>query len=242
MRIFGIFAALLLVTGMAAPAAAQKGAPVAAKAKPTAAKNWLDVVVRTPEGGFRQGNPDAKVKLIEYGARTCPTCAAFAEQGVAPLRAKYIATGKVSYEFRDFLIHGPPDVVAATVNQCVPMQRFFPVLDALFAGQAPILEKLHALEKDKAAIEKIVALPEDQIPPAYAEAIGYTALAGQLGLSKAALDKCLTDKALLARIDTVHAGGEKLGVQGTPSFLINGTLVKPYSWDTLEPLLIAAIG
>ena len=38
----------------------------------------VTTVVRTPAGGYRQGNPDAPVKLIEYGSRTCPTCARFA--------------------------------------------------------------------------------------------------------------------------------------------------------------------
>ena len=32
-------------------------------------------VARTPEGGFRMGNPDAPVKLIEYLSLTCPHCA-----------------------------------------------------------------------------------------------------------------------------------------------------------------------
>ena len=81
--------------------------PVAgASAAPGAPTNWLDTVVATPQGGFRQGNPDAKVKLLEFGSLTCSHCGAFAHEGVPELRAKYIATGKVSYEYRPFLLNG----------------------------------------------------------------------------------------------------------------------------------------
>ena len=36
---------------------------------------------QTPEGGFVMGNPNAKVKLIEFGSMTCPHCAEFEEKG-----------------------------------------------------------------------------------------------------------------------------------------------------------------
>ena len=51
---------------------AAKGPAIAAPA----GANWTETVARTPEGGFRMGNPNAPVKLVEYGARTCPTCGA----------------------------------------------------------------------------------------------------------------------------------------------------------------------
>jgi len=46
-------------------------APVAA-VKPPAGASWLDTVSAPPEGGYVQGNPNAPVKLIEYGSRLCP--------------------------------------------------------------------------------------------------------------------------------------------------------------------------
>ena len=57
-------------------------APVAAAAPP-AGQNWIDRSCKTPEGGYRMGNPDAPVKLIEYGSRTCPHCGAFDRGGRA---------------------------------------------------------------------------------------------------------------------------------------------------------------
>ncbi|RYE04219.1 MAG: protein-disulfide isomerase [Sphingomonadales bacterium] len=241
MRLLGFLAAFLLISGVATPATAQKRATAAAKAKPPA-KRWVDVVVRTPEGGYRQGNPNARVKLVEYGARTCPTCAAFAEEGVGPLRAKYVATGKVSYEFRDLLVHGAPDAAAALINQCVPIHRFFPVLDALFAGQAPVVARLHALEQDHARHHQLESLPPADAVAGFADALGYVDFIKQHGVTEAKARACLADPALLAGVGKTDSEGAALGVRGTPSFMINGSLVKPYTWEALEPLLIAALG
>ncbi|WP_066799203.1 DsbA family protein [Sphingomonas soli] len=245
MRLFGFLAALLLISGVATPAAAQKRATATAKAKPPVkapAKRWVDVVVRTPEGGYRQGNPNARVKLVEYGARTCPTCAAFAEEGVGPLRAKYIATGKVSYEFRDLLVHGAPDAAAALINQCVPLNRFFPVLDAMFAGQPAVVARLHALERDHARHHQLESLPPAESVAGFADALGYVDFIKQHGVTEAKARACLADRAMLAGVGRTDSKGAALGVRGTPSFMINGSLVTPYTWDGLEPLLIAALG
>ena len=122
-----------------------------AKASPPAGKQWVDVVAKTPEGGFRQGNPDAPIKLVEYGSRTCPTCGRFAAEGVEPLRAQFISTGQVSYEFRDFPLHGAPDFALALLNQCVGADAFFPMLDRMFANQSNFLDKQQKLPEATSA-------------------------------------------------------------------------------------------
>ena len=66
-------------------------APVAAAAAP-AGQNWTETVVKTPEG-YLMGNPNAPIKLVEYGARSCPTCGAFAREAYRPLTEKYVASG-----------------------------------------------------------------------------------------------------------------------------------------------------
>src|SRR3546814_4508496 len=63
-------------------------------------KDWTKVVVATTEGGVRMGNPDAPVKLIEFASFTCPHCREFNEAAADVLKSKYVASGKVSLEFR----------------------------------------------------------------------------------------------------------------------------------------------
>src|SRR5918998_2689468 len=61
--------------------------------KPPPGGDWAQVVSQTPAGGFVMGNPNARVKLIEFGSMTCPHCREFDEAGVQPLIDKYVKTG-----------------------------------------------------------------------------------------------------------------------------------------------------
>lgn len=226
-----VAAALLLLVGIG-PAVAGQGKPA----------NWVNTVVRTPEGGYRQGNPDAPIKLVEYGSRTCPTCGRFAAEGVEPLRREWIASGKLSYEFRDYLIHGAPDLALALLNQCVAPGRFFPVLDAIFANQKAFDAPLHALiEKSPKQVEAWQQLPPAQSATKFAEALGMIGFMQRMGVPLAQARRCLADGAAVARIAKVHADAANVhGVQGTPSFFINGRRVRAFSWDQLQPELRAA--
>ncbi|WP_066725379.1 DsbA family protein [Sphingomonas pituitosa] len=210
-------------------------------AAPAPQPNWLTTVVATPEGGYRQGNPNAPIKLVEYGSRTCPTCYQFAEQGMKPLRDQYIATGKVSYEYRDYLVHGAPDLALALLNQCVGTQRFFPVLDAIYANQPKFEERLIALSKTPATIEAWQKLPPAQMATRFAENMGMIAFLKTQGLPEAKARQCLADPKGIARIAKTQADGVNLyKVDGTPSFFVNGRRVRAFTWPYLEPELRAA--
>ncbi|WP_010544830.1 DsbA family protein [Sphingomonas elodea] len=210
-------------------------------AAPAPQPNWLTTVVATPEGGYRQGNPNAPIKLIEYGSRTCPTCYQFAETGMKPLRDQYIATGKVSYEYRDYLVHGAPDLSLALLNQCVGTARFFPVLDAIYANQPKFEERLIALGKQEAKLKAWQKLPPAKVATNFADALGMIAFLKTQGLPEAKARQCLADPKAIARIAKTYADGAKLhGVNGTPSFFVNGRRVSAISWPYLESELRAA--
>ena len=133
-------------------------APVAAVTAP-AGKAWVDMVTKTKDGGYLQGNPNAPIKLVEYGSRNCPYCGLFGRTAPEPLRKNYISTGKVSWEFRDFLIHGAPDLAAALLNQCVPDETFFPMLDRFFENQDQFLQRTESLYKtNQALIQQLLHL------------------------------------------------------------------------------------
>ena len=78
--------------------------------------DWTRVASATAAGGFVMGNPAAKVKLVEYGSLTCPHCRHFDETAAAPLAA-YVRTGRVSWEFRPFLLSGY-DIPATLTASC----------------------------------------------------------------------------------------------------------------------------
>eukprot|EP01041_Mallomonas_annulata_P018631 gene18631-37641_t len=99
MRIKSLFitaaAALALAAcGSGDSAGAPKGEPIAKVAAP-AGKAWTDVVTKTEAGGYKMGNPDAKLQLVEYGAITCPGCAQFSVQSTEELN-EIVNTGVVA--------------------------------------------------------------------------------------------------------------------------------------------------
>lgn len=235
MRLLACIAAAILCVASAAPArdrAAQRPA-----------RPWTEVVARTPEGGLRQGNPNAPVKLVEYGSRTCPTCGRFAAEAMGPLRRDWIATGKLSYEFRDYLIHGAPDLSLALLNQCVAPARFFAVLDAMFEHQEAFDRPLHErMERSPAEVEGWQALPPAQAATKFAEALGMLPFMRRYGLGEAQARRCLADPALIRGVAEANAGAVERGVRGTPSFFVNGRRVRAVTWDQLQPELRAAGG
>ncbi len=81
-------------------------------------------MARTPEGGFRMGNPAASVKLIEYFSTTCPHCAHFAAEGTPVLVRNYVRTGRVSLEYRNYVLNGL-DVAASFISRCAAPRGLF---------------------------------------------------------------------------------------------------------------------
>jgi protein-disulfide isomerase len=226
---------LMLASAVAVPAVAAAPAGKAAPAR----GDWARTVAPTPEGGFRMGNPAAKVKLVEYGSLTCGHCATFAKTGMAPLVSGYVRTGKVSYEYRNFILNGL-DVAATLVARCGGASRFFPVADALYASQDQWKDRVKNLtEAQKQALN---ALPEDQRLGRLAELAGIPQIAARHGLAPASAKRCLTDRAAFDGLGKTNEAAGKLGVEGTPTFFLNGANVGPHSWESLEPILREAAG
>ncbi len=228
-------AAIFLVLAAAAlPAAA---APEG-KAAP-ANVDWAQTVVATPEGGFRMGNPAARVKLIEYGSLTCNHCAAFAKEGMASLVNTYVRSGKVSYEYRNLVLNGL-DVAATLVARCGGPGPFFRVADKLYATQDQWKDRIKGLtDAQKQALN---ALPENQRLGRLAELAGLTRLAAQHGIAPAQATSCLEDRAAFDALGTMNEAATTQGVPGTPTFFLNGANIGSHSWATLAPLIRRAGG
>ncbi|MES2988473.1 MAG: thioredoxin domain-containing protein [Pseudomonadota bacterium] len=203
---------------------------------------WVNIVAKTPEGGYVLGNPNAPIKLVEYGSRGCPVCGRFAAEGMEPLRTKYISTGKVSYEFRDFMVHGAPDLAAALLNQCVPTENFFDVLDQLFGNQTKFEEALMTTQRtNPQVLQQLQTLPPAQQAAAFADLMGYVEFMKQRGVPEAKARACLADQKMIESIAKVNADAVNQSLPGTPTFLINGKIVpNTASWGALEPALQAA--
>ncbi len=226
---------LLVAAALAGTAGAVFAAPTGKAAAPSA-RDWTRTVAVTPEGGFRMGNPAAPVKLVEYGSLTCSHCADFNAAAKDRIAAQ-VRSGKLSFEFRTFVLNGV-DVAATLLAHCAGPERFFPLTETLFRSQGQWLGKAAGLTDAQKA--QIQAAPEQQRVGRIADLIGLTQIAASQGVAPARGKQCLADPAALKRIENIHRGGTGLGIQGTPTFLVNGRKVDAADWAGLEPLLTGA--
>lgn len=199
-----------------------------------AGKSWDQMVTQTAEGGYLMGNPDAKVKLVEFGSMTCPHCAEF-DENVGELADKYVKTGQVSFEFRNYVRDGL-DMAMSLTARCGGPERFFPLTDALFKSQEQLFSKVQSASP---AQQQQVQTPQD-----FAQLAGLQQWAAQRGLPSARINACLgNDEEISKLVQMQTDASTQYQVPGTPSFLINGKLVEDASnWERLEPKLRQALG
>ena len=219
---------------------APSGAPVEAVAPPEGG-DWSEMVTATPAGGFLMGNPNASVKLVEYGSMTCPHCAAFEEEGVPALVDKYVKTGRVSFEFRNY-VRDPYDLTAALIARCNGPQGFFALTRALFIDQPNWIGKLQTVPPEQQ--QALQAMPPNQQFAAIAGHAGFQQWAAMRGLPSAKSSACLANEAEINRLVqmTSDATTQYPDFKGTPSFVLNGELVDGANWKALEPKLRDAVG
>jgi protein-disulfide isomerase len=149
------------------------------------------------------GPANASVTITEYASMTCPHCANFNETVFPKIKTEFIDSGKVRYVFREF----PLDIKAAAgsmLARCIAKDdapKYFAVVDLLFRQQ------------------------NDWVTKNTTETL--TRIGKQAGLSQQQVEVCLKDQALLDKIaaDQKYAN-EVLKVNSTPTFFINGEMVK----------------
>jgi protein-disulfide isomerase len=237
MRMRPAFAAFAFAAAaaLAAPAAT---APAPGRKASSAAVDWSRTVAVTPEGGVRKGNPNARVKIVEYASLTCPHCADFAKSASAPLN-RAVLSGKVSFEYRPYVLNGI-DAAATVLARCASPANFFRLVDSLFATQADWVQKVSGMSA--AQKSQLNALPENARLGRIAEIGGMLPIAARAEVPAARARACLADPARLAKLGEMAEAAAALGVQGTPTFFINGSRVHAHDWTELEPLIRQAGG
>jgi protein-disulfide isomerase len=208
-----------------------KGEPVAAVAAP-AGKQWIDVVSKTANGGYVVGNPDAKVKLVEYASLTCSHCRDFEEQGGPELMEKYVGTGKVSYEIRKFLLN-PFDIPLSILTRCAGPEAYFGLTKQFYQNQASFLEA--AGKVDPAKLEAAIKLPENQRYVALAQEMGAIEFFKSRGISEDQAKACLSDTARAKELtDITEKATKEKQVGGTPTFFLNGNKLDVNAWPAVK--------
>lgn len=196
-----------------------KGEVVKAVAAP-AGKQWVDTVSKTADNGYLIGNPDAAIKLVEYASVTCSHCKAFEEEGFPELLEKYVGTGKVSFEIRNFLLN-PYDVPISILTRCAGPEAYLALTQQFFQNQGPFLEA--AQKVDPAKMQAAMQLPENQRFVALGQEMGVIDFFKSRGIAEEQAKMCLAKPENASELVAItDKATNEFKVSGTPSFLLNG--------------------
>jgi protein-disulfide isomerase len=157
------------------------------------------------------GDARAKVTIIEFGDYQCPSCRLFWREVEPRLKKDYITTGKVKLVYRDFpivQIH-PEAMLAAMAADCAADQdKYWQYHDKVFR------------EQDRG---------EDTL--VRFKAADLKKWAKDISLDPTAFNECLDSARHKDEVAKDKADGDDVGIQGTPTFFINGRIVggaQPY--------------
>ncbi|MBX4189845.1 DsbA family protein [Candidatus Parcubacteria bacterium] len=142
------------------------------------------------------GDPKAPVTIIEFSDYQCPFCQSFWHDTFGVLKSTYIDTGKVKFVYRDFPLSSihPSALVAAQAANCAREQdKYWQMSDKIFSQQ-------DNLGTDKDLVR----------------------WGGEIGLDTKALAQCIASGKYTSEIDHDQQDGMAAGVDGTPTFFVNG--------------------
>ena len=197
--------------------------------------DW-NTTVAQENHGHRIGNPDAEHVLTEYISYTCPHCATFAQRGDRALKIGYVHNGKLALEIRH-LVRDPIDLTAAMLTHCGDTRRFTLNHNAFMYSQAKWLPT--AQTATQAQVARWTNSDRKAARRAIARDFGFYDIMSARGYDVTDVDKCLNDDAKAqALVETSAADARRLGLKGTPSFVLDGKLLDGvHSWEALQPVL-----
>ena len=158
--------------------------------------------------GYAMGRPDAPLTMVEFTDLQCPYCRQYVTTTFDEIRKNWIDTGKLRYISRDFpLDFHPQAMAAARAARCAGEQGKFWEMRMLLMRNANLLS------------------------PDY-----INRAASDLKLDTKAFSACIASTKFDAEIEADTQEGARIGVGGTPTFVIGKTTA-----STLQgPMLVGA--
>jgi protein-disulfide isomerase len=159
------------------------------------------------------GNADAKVTIIEFSDYQCPYCRAFWKNTFPQLKSEYIDKGLARFVYRDFPLdyHDMSQKYAEATECAADQNKFWEMHDKIFAEQ-----------EKKGSGTTISGITVKDVKK----------WAQQIGLDSGAFGQCLDSGKYADEVKKDFADAEKAGLDGIPSFVINGQLLvgaQPFS-------------
>jgi protein-disulfide isomerase len=140
-----------------------------------------------------KGDKNTKLTLVEFSDYQCPFCARHFQETLPQIEKEYINTGKVKYVLREFpieSIHSSAFKAAEAANCAGEQGKYWEMHDRLFQNQ------------NQLGVEEL---------PKHATAIG---------LNSSTFQECLNSGKQATEIRKDLQDGQRIGVNGTPTFLL----------------------
>ncbi len=160
------------------------------------------------------GSPDAPVKIVEYASFTCPHCATFHLEVLPKIKADYLDKGLVQLEYREVYFDGP-GLWAALLARCKGEEKYFPMIDLIFSKQEAWA---------RGSLDEIKT--------------GLLSIGRQAGWTDEDSLVCMQDEELAEKLVGAfqhHATNDS--ISSTPSFIINGKLVRNLPYKELKEII-----
>ena len=154
------------------------------------------------------GDPNAPNILVEYASLSCVHCANFHNKKLPEIKDKLINTGKLKFIYKDFPLDLPA-MLASMVARCYEGEQFYSILNSLFINQKKWVEASNNREELFKSFHQI--LKQHGVTK---EKINFCAAENELNKQK-------WDSILASRLE-----GQELGINSTPSFILNGKKLK----------------
>jgi protein-disulfide isomerase len=146
----------------------------------------------------QEGPVDARVTLVEFLDPECEACGAMFPI-VERIRVEY--AGKIRFVVRYFPLHRNSVLAAKAMEAAGRQGRYWEMYSLVFQNQGVWGEK---------------AQPQTEI---------FMGFGRSLGLDMVAFERDLNDSILDRKIQLDQSDGRTLGVEGTPTFFLNGSLL-----------------
>ncbi len=146
------------------------------------------------------GNPGAALQIVEYMDFQCPACAKGAQllSDLVKTHPNDLYLEAKYFPLDRMHVHS---IRAARYAECAARQnKYWAFSDQVFKNQN----------------QWTLLMNSDPY---------FSKTASEIGLEPKALEACLSDETVLDKINAEKAGGQKLGVESTPTYFVNGKLL-----------------
>ncbi|MBU6318846.1 MAG: thioredoxin domain-containing protein [Alphaproteobacteria bacterium] len=183
--------------------------------------SWAQTPAARPElarGDISLGSEEAPVEILVYGSISCAECRRFHSEVLPKLKARYILSGEARFTLRTYPTEPVPVALAgAALSRCAGRDRFYSVINDMFASQDVLLEAA----RSGAAARKMIAI------------------AARHGLSPEAAEACLSDPEVEQELQQENRRAPEIDF--TPAVFINGRRVDGATFPAIETAMTAIL-